>query len=191
MPIRRPIAAPLREALIECFAATTRLVRPSLRRQLYTEDLDVAAPPEALQDIWGGVMDGTLNFKLESDGKIRFNAPQGFQVKLDLLELGADPINRIHATELFLDGSVASMSDLLLLRAVTVVDRGSKGDLLDFDWLLSKVVEIGNFPKIDNEEFEVLVEAVETRLGRLGRLLVAAFIGSINTAAAERLIIVS
>lgn len=150
--------------------------------------MDVAAPPEALKDIWSGVTEGALNFKHESDGKIRFNAPQGFQIKIDLLELGADPINRIHATEPLFDGSVASVSDLLLLRAVTVVDRGGDGDLLDFNWLLSEVVEMADFPRIDNEELEVLVQAVETCLGRLACLLVAAIIGSRNTEAALQLL---
>lgn len=68
-----PISAPLREALNECFRATTRLARPELRRQLvlvggaasiahgsvlYTEDVDVAAPCDVLHDICKGVMDG-------------------------------------------------------------------------------------------------------------------------------------
>lgn len=34
MPTKLPIANPLREAIFACFAATTCLVRPDLRRQL-------------------------------------------------------------------------------------------------------------------------------------------------------------
>lgn len=34
MPTKFPIADPLREAIFACFAATTYLVRPDLRRQL-------------------------------------------------------------------------------------------------------------------------------------------------------------
>lgn len=85
------IAPPLREALFECSRAATRLVRPELRRQvvlvgcaasiahssvLVTEDVDVAAPPSALIDIWEGVSAGALNFSFESDGKIAFDAPR-------------------------------------------------------------------------------------------------------------------
>jgi hypothetical protein len=94
------ITAPLRGALLECFRATTRLVRPELRRQLVlvggaasiahssvfkTEDVDVAAPPSALIQIWEAVSAGALNFSLESDGKIAFDAPQGFRVRIDLI----------------------------------------------------------------------------------------------------------
>ncbi|KIL95966.1 hypothetical protein FAVG1_00704 [Fusarium avenaceum] len=121
----QPIPAPLREALFECFFAATRLVRQSLRRQLRTEDVDVAAPPEALIDIWEGVSAGAHSFSLEPDGKIAFDAPQGFRIRLDLIEIGNGCIERIHATEPFLGASVASKSDLLRLRAVTVVERGS------------------------------------------------------------------
>lgn len=91
MPKSTPISAPLREALIECFRTTTRLVRPELRRQLvlvggaasiahgsafYTEDVDVVAPSNVLQDICKGVMDGALNYSLEPDGKIAFDTSQ-------------------------------------------------------------------------------------------------------------------
>lgn len=84
------ITAQLREALIGCFRAATRLVRPERRRQLVlvggaasiahssvfsTEDVEVAAPPSVLIDIWEAVSAGALNFSLESDGKIAFDAP--------------------------------------------------------------------------------------------------------------------
>lgn len=82
------------------------------------------------------------------------------------------------------------MSDLLLLRAVTVVDRGSDGDVLDFQWLLSEVAKTGQFPEIDDGELEWLPKAVESCLGKLaGRLVVAALIGSSNSAAALRLLL--
>lgn len=59
--------------------------------------MDVAAPPEALIDIWEAITAGALNFSFES---------------------------------------VAFKLDLLRLRAVTVVDRGSDGEVDDFRWLL-------------------------------------------------------
>ena len=46
------------------------------------------------------------------------------------------------------------MSDLLLLRAVTVVNRGRDGDILDFLWLLSEVAKEDHFPVVDEEELE-------------------------------------
>jgi hypothetical protein len=80
------------------------------------------------------------------------------------------------------------MSDLLLLRAVTVVDRGGDGDLLDFEWLLSKVVDMGGFPEIDNEELGILVDAAEKCQVRLACLVVAALIGNRNITAACKLL---
>ena len=48
------------------------------------------------------------------------------------------------------DGSVESMSDLLS-RAVTVIDRGGDGYIVDFKWLLAEVATKGQFPAGDSE----------------------------------------
>ncbi|KAL4903386.1 Metallo-dependent phosphatase-like protein [Aspergillus multicolor] len=152
MPKSSPIPAPLRQALTECFRAITRLVRPEQRRQIvlvggaasiahssefYTEDLDVAAPSSVLADIWERVTAGDApNFSIEPDGKIAFDASQGFRVRIDLIEYGKDIVERIHVAEPFHEGSVASMSDLLRLRAMTVMERWKDGDAVDLRWLL-------------------------------------------------------
>ncbi len=186
----RANTAPLRGALFECFRAATRLVRPDRRRQLimvggaasiahssvfYTEDVDVAAPPAVLIDIWEAVSAGAPNFSFESDGKIAFDAPQGFRVGLEFLEIGAGFIERIHVAEPFYEGSVASMSDLLRLRAVTVVDSGSDGEKDDFRWLLAEVTKAGQLlPGLDKEELEAVDDAVVSCLGVLGRLVLFA-----------------
>lgn len=199
-----PIAAPLLGALIECFRAATRLVRHELRRQLVlvgsaasiahssifkTEDVDVAAPSSLLIDIWKGVQSGAHNFGLELDGKIAFDAPQGFIVRLDLIEIGEGCIESIHATEPFYEGSVASMSELLRLRAVTVVDRGSDGDVDDFRWLLSRAVESGQIlPGYGKGDLECVLQAGEFSLGRLDRLVLWAILSPDNTAVGMRLI---
>lgn len=133
-------------------------------------------------------MAGALNCSIGSDDKIAFDAPQGFRLELDLIELGGGCIDRFHVTVPFYEGSVASVSDLLLLRAVTVVDHAGIGDVFDFGWLLSKVAKTReSFPEIDDEEFDVLLEAVESCLGGLGCLVAAAIIGSNNAVAAARL----
>lgn len=54
---------------------------------------------------------------------IAFDAPQGFRVRIDLIHVGQGFIERIHATESLFEASVASKSDLLRLRAVTVMER--------------------------------------------------------------------
>ncbi|KAM0435898.1 hypothetical protein ACHAPT_002790 [Fusarium lateritium] len=175
----RPIAAPLREALLECFSAATRL---------HTEDVDVAAPPEALIDIWEGVSVGAHRFSLETDGKIAFDAPQGFRVRLDIIQIGGGCIERIHVTEPFQGASVASKSDLLRLRAVTVVERGSDGEVDDFRWLLEGVAREGQvLPGLDDQELEYVLGAGAS-LGVLDRLVLAAVLGVNNGAAARGLL---
>ena len=130
---------------------------------------------------------GALNFSRESDGMIAFDAPQGLRVHVDLLEIGQGTIERIHETAPMYSGAVASKSDLLLLRAMTVVDRGSDGDVLDFQWLLTEVAESGHFPEINDEESECLLGAVKFCLGECARFVVAGIIGTSNVVAAARL----
>ncbi|KAL3484790.1 hypothetical protein BJX62DRAFT_248124 [Aspergillus germanicus] len=182
MPKSSPITAPLRGALIECFRATTRLVRPELRRQLVlvggaasiahssvlrTEDVNVAAPSNVLADIWESVTAGALNFSIEPDGKIAFDASQEFR----------DIVERIHATEPFHEGSVASKSDLLRFRAMTVVDRGSDGEAADFRRLLSEVARVGQvLPGLSCLEMEYMREAGRSCLGRFDRLVLFAIL---------------
>ncbi|KAI8630959.1 hypothetical protein F5Y19DRAFT_483593 [Xylariaceae sp. FL1651] len=173
------IAAPLRVALIECYRAATRLA---------TEDVDVVAPPSVLTDFWEAIQAGAPNFSLESDGKIAFDTPQGFRVRIDMIEIGSGCIERIHETVPFYEGAVTSMSDLLRLRAVTVVDRGSDGDRQDFRWLLSRVAEAGQIlPKLNHQELKDVL-GTEECLGRLDRLVLIAIIGPNNVAAALRLL---
>ncbi|KAI7142815.1 hypothetical protein KC344_g6870 [Hortaea werneckii] len=175
MPTKIPIANPLREAIFAGFAATTCLVRPDLRRQLVLVG-GAATPPDAIHDIGSAVWAGALNFSQHPDGKIAFSAPQGFIIYLDLIEMGgAGCIERIHATEALGEGSLASVSDLLLLRAVTVVDRGSDGDILDFEWLLSRVIETNKLPVIDAEELDWLYTAMAICLGETAKMKLAVF----------------
>lgn len=66
------------------------------------------------------------------------------------------------------------MPDLILLRAVTVVDWGGDGDILDYRWLLGVVFESGRlrqFPLIDDEELDWLVKAAHVCVWAFGRSL--------------------
>lgn len=197
MPKPVPVSPPLRNALIECFRATARLIRPAERRQLVlvggaasvahssvykTEDVDVVGPPGLLIQIWEAASSGANpSFSLEPDGKIAFRAPQGFSVKVDLIELGEGCVERIHATKPFYEGSVASVSDLLRLRAKTVVDRGSDGEITDFKWLLSRVARVGAIlPVLEGDEIEYMATAGKSSLGRLDRWVLGAVLGDNN-----------
>lgn len=134
-------------------------------------------------------MEGAPSFSYGCDGKVAFDTSYGFRLYVDVIEIGEwGNVERIHATKPLFDGSVASISDLLLLRAKTVVHRGEKGDVLDFRWLLSEVVEQDYFPEIGSEGLGDLVFAVELRVGKLACLVVAAIIGSSNSNAAMLLL---
>ena len=133
-------------------------------------------------------MAGAPGFSLEPDGKISFDAPQGFLVHVDLLWIGDGCIERIHTAEPFFEGSVASMSDLLRLRAVTVVDRGDDGDTLDFLWLLAEVARAGQaLPVLDTEELQWMMGAA-VPLSTLDRWILAAILGVSNHPTAMRLL---
>lgn len=81
------------------------------------------------------------------------------------------------------------MSDLLRLRAVTVVDCGSDGEVEDFRWLLSGVGRGGQvLPTLDQDELEYMRRAGESCLGRMDRLVLGAVLGSYNYTLALRFI---
>jgi hypothetical protein len=91
--------------------------------------------------------------------------------------------------EPFFEGSVASKSDLLRLRAVTVVDCGSDGEVDDFRWLLSEVAREGQvLPALDQEELGYVSRARESCLRGLGRLVLRAVLGAKNSAIALQFI---
>jgi hypothetical protein len=72
---------------------------------------------------------------------------------------------------------------------VTVVDRGSDGEVDDFRWPLSEVAREGQvLPALDHEELEYVSRAGESCLGRLGRLVLGAVLGANNSAVALHLI---
>lgn len=66
-------------------------------------------------------------------------------------------MDSIAAYEPFHDGFIASRADLLVLRGVTVVDRGNNGDLLDFTFLLRTMAKRGLLlPELEEESLVVL-----------------------------------
>lgn len=144
-----------------------------------------------MDDIATKILDGARGFQLDPDGKIVYDASLGFRVSVDLIELGSGGIiEQIHAKTPFLGGSLASVSDLLLLRAVTVVDRGADGNFLDFQWLLGRVAISEGFPRISDGELCWLRRAVDLVAGHsLGWLIVVAIIGNANMAAAMALLV--
>lgn len=52
--------------------------------------MDIAAPADASVDVWQGASDGYLNTTIESDGRLAFDAPQGFRVRVNIIEIGSE-----------------------------------------------------------------------------------------------------
>lgn len=146
--------------------------------------MDVAGPPYILTQIWSKVLAGTERFSLESDGKIAYDASQGFRVRMDLLKIGNGCIEHLHEVGPFLGASIASKSDLLRLRAMAVVDRGNLGETNDFTWLLAAVARYCQvLPKLDKDELEYIVGA-GNYIGVLDRLVLVSVLGANNAPSA-------
>jgi hypothetical protein len=134
------------------------------------------------------IIGGSTRFTLESDGKVAYDCIGGFRIRVDFLEIGAGIIDQIHDVQPLGDGSVASLADLMLLRAVTVIDRGGDGDIWDLQWLFSEIARSGGLlPPIGEEEIENLCRACEICLGKCGLLFLAAILGERNSMARKLL----
>lgn len=174
------VTPPQKAALLECFQAGTRLVPPELRRDfilvggaasiahsscLWTDDVDVAGSPKALFQFQEAVRKGAREFKKGPCETIDFVSPQGTRVPVECLILNGDFVKAIAVVEPLHEGFVASPAELLLLRAETVVGRGTDGDVADFRWLLKKTVGRGIILRqLKAEKMEVLVEAARVAL---------------------------
>ncbi|VUC21460.1 unnamed protein product [Clonostachys rosea] len=187
----KKIPEPLREGLMECFEAVVALAPPEQRSQLVlrTEDIDIAAPASVISVVLNAIIDGTAGFTLESDAKVAYDCIAGFRIRVDFLEIGAGIIDQIHGIQPLGNGSVASLADLMLLRATTVIYRGDDGDIWDLQWLFSEVARSGVLlPPIGEEELQNLCRAGERCLGKCGLLFFAAILGEGNPVAASKLL---
>ena len=114
----------------------------------------------------------------------------GFEIGIDLIQLGASSIDCIYDTEPYHGGVIASKADLLRLRAVTVACRAGDGDILDFKWLLATVMLTGQLlPPLTEEDQESVVEAGEKVLSPIWRLVLTAVLGEHNFKGASRLLL--
>lgn len=102
----------------------------------YTNDLDFAAGQEGM-DAFLQTVDARQNgFKADDSGNIIFWSSKGFYVSLDLLILGGDFVGSPDAVQEIESGFAASMPDLMLLRAITIEERGDDQDFQDFSDLM-------------------------------------------------------
>lgn len=64
------------------------------------------------------------DFKLDDDDSIMYWSALGFFVPVDLLILEGDFVSSVNAVQRVEPGLVASISDPMLLRAITIEERG-------------------------------------------------------------------
>ncbi|KAJ4356696.1 uncharacterized protein N0V89_004732 [Didymosphaeria variabile] len=185
------ISPQMEAALLECFLSATRLLPLELRssfiliggaatvfhnRKRFTQDVDVAASPEAIVHLHSAISSGTTQFKVNADPSqtIEFDSRQDILVHLELLQIGGGFVDSIAAYEPFHDGFIASRADLLKLRGVTVADRGSDTDWADFMFLLEATALSGSIlPRMDR----CTVEALKEVTGKLSKVDALVLIG--------------
>ncbi|PKK44552.1 hypothetical protein CI102_9404, partial [Trichoderma harzianum] len=153
-----------------------------------TEDVDIVAPPDVLICVWNGVRAAANGLSLEPDGRIAYDASQGFRVRVDLIEMGGGYIDHIHHVEPFLGASLASKADLLRLRAATAADRGDDGDMEDFRWLVEALARKGEMlPQLNQKEADDIINTGKC-MDPLDQLVLVAVMGINNQKAALMLL---
>ncbi|KIW09638.1 uncharacterized protein PV09_00502, partial [Verruconis gallopava] len=173
----KTISPAQKAALLECFQFATALVPVALRPQfllvggtasiafsspLWTDDVDVAASAEAIIAFRQAIAWEGSSFAISPCQMIEFDSRQGFRVSLELLQLGGAFVESIAVAEPCYNGFVASLADLILNRAKTVVGCGEIGDVADLRFLLEEAARRGMLIPVQEEERrEVLLEAAK------------------------------
>lgn len=97
-----------------------------------TSDLDFAAGQEAMNAFLEVVMNKECGFKMDDDFTVNYWTSYEFFVQIDLLILGGDFVAYVESLQRLESGFIASIPDLLLLRSITIEERGDDKDLDDF-----------------------------------------------------------
>lgn len=172
-----PTDDPRVEAVLECVRSAFALIPENLRRgfvlvgavatiahglERRTEDADFAVTPEAGWAFQEAARQHRGGFSISGGHEIVYVASQGFNVGVELLELGGPFVRRIDALEPFYDGFVASVADLARLRATTCMGRGEDKDFEDLSRLLELMTSSGaQFGHLDEDEMRDLFIAAE------------------------------
>lgn len=119
----------LRDSFILIGGAATFLSGVTER---HTFDLDFAAGQEAMNAFLEVVMNKERGFKMDDDFTVIYWTSYEFYVPIDLLILGGDFVAYVESLQRLESGFLASIPDLLLLRSITIEERGDDKDLDDF-----------------------------------------------------------
>ena len=180
---------PEQEALLDAFSAASDLVPPGLRQQFLliggaatiahgeprrrTTDVDIAGTAETLSFLWAAAEAGIGGFQKGKDERISWLDPsRDWKVPIDICEQGGGWVPLLQSAHQFRNGYMATISDLLLVRATTVLDRGDIQDYEDFGFLLGIMTSRGlTLPDPGVEGLGVLIEAAELKEDVWGVLL--------------------
>lgn len=149
---RKTLSPNMQAAIRECYNTAALSIPQKLRAEFNlvggagtllsgapersTTDLDFAAGQEAMNAFLKVVQAGLNGFKRDDDGSIVFWSRLGFFVPVDLLILGGDFVESVNAVQQIDSGFVASVPDLINLRAITIEGRGYSQDFEDFIYLM-------------------------------------------------------
>jgi hypothetical protein len=174
---------PLQQAYLDAYTAACTLVPRNLRQTLIlfggaasiahgildrkAKDVDILVGVKTLAILDDAIINKREGFHRDCDGTIKWDKCDSqnnklFEVIVELVEIGGPFVPQIPEVVGFGEGYVATLPELLRLRASTLVERGDESDHIDFGLLLSltskrkiKLLHLGE------EELESMIEAVK------------------------------
>lgn len=174
---------PLQQAYLDAYAAACALVPRNLRQTLIlfggaasiahgildrkAKDVDILVGVEALEILDDAITNQREGFHRDCDGTIKWDKCDSsdnklFEVTVELVDLGGPFVPRVPDVVGFGEGYVATLPELVRLRASTLVGRGDESDHIDFFLLLSLASKRkAKLPHLGEEELESMIEAVK------------------------------
>ncbi|KAH9221091.1 hypothetical protein DL95DRAFT_455872 [Leptodontidium sp. 2 PMI_412] len=131
------------------------------------KDVDILVGVEALAILDDAIINMREGFHRDCDGTIKWDKcdldnNKLFEVTVELVELGGPFVPRIPEAVGFREGYVATLSELVRLRASTLVGRSDESDYIDFEIILSHAHRRhARLQHLGEEELESMIEAVK------------------------------
>jgi hypothetical protein len=131
------------------------------------KDVDILVGVEALAILDDAIINMREGFHRDCDGTIKWDKCDSqqnklFEVTVELVEMGGPFVPRVPEVVGFGEGYVATLAELVRLRASTLVERGDALDHIDFVLLLSLARQRKvKLPYLGEDEMKSMVEAVE------------------------------
>jgi hypothetical protein len=174
---------PLQQAYLDAYTAACALVPCNLRQTVIlfggaasiahgildrkVKDVDILVGVEALVILDDAIINMREGFHRDCDGTIKWDKCDSqrnklFEVTVELVEIGGPFVPRVPEVVGFGEGYVATLAELVRLRASTLVERGDASDHIDFVLLLSLARQRKEkLPYLGEDEMKSMIEAVE------------------------------